>query len=77
MNRLSVAIAVLSFVGSSISSPSAMAWHLTSKRACLRHASAPHCGVDARAVCKSRRLCTVEPGKTISACTEWRCERRR
>jgi hypothetical protein len=74
MIRMKLALAALAFAFSSINTPSAMAWHLASKRACLKHASAPHCGPDAKAVCKARRQCTVEPGKRISACAEWRCE---
>jgi hypothetical protein len=33
--------------------------------------------LSATAVCKARRHCKIEPGKTINACTEWRCEQRR
>jgi hypothetical protein len=76
MIRMNFALAVLAFASSFSNTPTAMAWHLASKRACLTNASAPHCGPDARAMCKARRQCTVEPGKTISACAEWRCERR-
>jgi hypothetical protein len=76
MIRMSFTLAVLAFAFSTSNTQPAKAWHLASKRACLTHASAPHCGPDARAVCKARRQCTVEPGKTISACAEWRCERR-
>jgi hypothetical protein len=76
MIRMSFALALLAFAFSTINTKSAKAWHLASKRACLTYASAPHCGPDARAACKARRQCTVEPGKTISACAEWRCARR-
>jgi hypothetical protein len=54
-----------------------MAWHLASKRACLRQASSPNCGLSTTAVCKARRHCVLESGKTISACTEWRCQQRK
>ena len=47
MIRMNLALAALAFAFSSINTPSAMAWHLASKRACLKHASAPHCGPDA------------------------------
>jgi hypothetical protein len=55
----------------------APAWHLVGKRACLRHAIAPECGPDAVAVCKARRVCAVEPHRTIEVCAEWRCRARR
>ncbi len=57
--------------------PTAVAWHLASKRGCLRQASAPDCKLSATAVCKARRRCVLESGKTINACVEWRCEQRK
>lgn len=76
MFRTILAVAALSFALTLNDIPSALAWHLASKRACLRHAFAPHCGRSAAAVCKARRHCTIEPGKTINVCSEWRCEPR-
>jgi hypothetical protein len=64
------------FALSFIDIPSAMAWHLQSKVECLKEVSAPDCGEFATAVCKARKDCTLEASKTISACTEWRCELR-
>lgn len=55
----------------------ALAWHFQSKRACLRHAVAPHCEPHAVAVCKARSLCRLTYGKTIIACIDWKCEHRR
>ncbi len=52
----------------------AMAWHLQSQIACLREASAPDCGQSGFPVCVAREECPSEASKTISACTEWRCE---
>ncbi len=71
MNRTILAVALVAFNLAEI--PTASAWHLSSKRACLREAFAPHCGAGTVATCASRRSCMVEPHRTIQACAEWRC----
>lgn len=77
MMRTILVLSALSFALTLNGIPSAMAWHLPSKRTCLRHASLPDCQSPAKPACKARRHCVLESGKTINACVEWRCEQRK
>jgi hypothetical protein len=76
MSKIALAAAaLLSALASGCIQP-ASAWHLTSGRACLRHAFVPDCGPSKVAVCLSRRPCALEPHKTAQVCAGWRCEPR-
>jgi len=73
MIKTILTIGVLSFAIAFVHIPSASAWHLAGARACFRHAFVPDCGPSAVAVCKSRRPCALDAGKTIQVCSSWRC----
>ena len=70
MNVYSLIIAIFGMM--LVLSNSAYAWH--SRSECMKNAFAPHCEPPTMPICKSRKPCTLEHGKTINACVDWRCE---